>query len=74
MARRRKPPVEHQEQLPDLCGPQAGRLPTWWAGTSQAGLEAAHERARCLRAGGYGSLPKGWLRGEGTFGEVFDRP
>jgi hypothetical protein len=40
----------------------------------QRELEAAHERARCLRAGGHGALPPGWLIGEGTFGEVFDKP
>jgi hypothetical protein len=70
----RRQSQQHQEQLPDLCGPQAGRLPIWWSGTSQAELEAAHERARCLRAHGHGALPQGWLIGEGTFGEVFDRP
>ena len=74
MAKRRKPPGEPQEQLIDPCGPQAGRPPIWWSEVPQRELEAAHDRARCLRANGHGALPPGWLIGEGTFGEVFDRP
>jgi hypothetical protein len=59
---KRNPGTEEQE-LPDLCGRQAARLPAQWAGIDPAELEAAHDRARCLSAGGYGQLR--WDRSHG---------
>ena len=64
MAKRRKPPGEHQEQLIDPCGPQAGRFPQQWSEIDQAELQAAHDRARCLRAGGHGAISWSEVLGE----------
>ena len=73
MARRKA--LQQRAQLTDATGRTCGRLP-WDELTAEQRLEleAAHERARCLRTRGHGALPPGWLIGEGTFGEVFDRP
>ena len=46
-----------EEELPDLCGRQAGRFP-WdnFSPEQQQQLDEAHKRAACLVAGGHGAV------------------
>jgi hypothetical protein len=74
MARRRT--GRSHDELPDLSGAQAGRMPDWWADLSREEAEALrhrHEQAQRLVNRGFGTLPPGWLIGEST-GGLFDEP
>lgn len=52
------------ELPPDPAGHQAARLPAQWSEIDQGELQAAHDRARCLRAGGHGAISWSEVLGE----------
>jgi hypothetical protein len=68
MTRRRA--QHHPEQLPDLCGRQAGRFPEQWAEIDQRELEYRHRQAQLLVAKGHGAVR---LEGCSSAG-LFDEP
>ena len=53
----RSPRKKPEPELPDLLARQTGRLP-WddFSPEQMQQLSAAHERARCLRAGGHAAV------------------
>jgi hypothetical protein len=59
-------PGQEKQELPDLCGPQAGRLPAQWAEIDPAELEHRHRQAALLVARGYGAVR---LQGDRSHGE-----
>jgi hypothetical protein len=61
---KRKP--NQEQELPDLCGPQAGRLPQQWSEIDPAELEHRHRQAALLVTRGYGAV---LLQGDRSHGE-----